>query len=74
MPEHGTVPHSTVAQTESSAPNCALASVCVPSPLAIASLPANLESVIPLHSESPIMAAATLIGISSASLFHPPRA
>jgi len=74
MPEHGAMPQSTLAQTESPAPNCALASVCAPSPLAIVSLPENLESVIALHSESPIMPAATLFGISSAPPFHPPRA
>ena len=74
MPDHGAVPQSTLAQTESPVPNCALASVCAPSPLAIVSLPGSLDSVIALHSEPPIMAAATLFGTSSASPFHPPRA
>jgi hypothetical protein len=74
MPEHGAVPHGTVAQTEPATPNCALAFVCAPSPLAIVSLPENLESIIALHSESPIMATAALFGISSAPPFHPPRA
>jgi hypothetical protein len=74
MPEHGAVPQSTVAQTEYPAPNCALATVCAPSPLTIVSLPENLESLVALHSEPPRMAAATLLGITSAPPFHPPRA
>ncbi len=74
MPDHGAMPHTTVAQTESPGPNCTLASVCAPSPLAIVSLPENLESVVALHSEPPRMAATTLLGISSAPPFHPPRA
>jgi hypothetical protein len=74
MPEHGAMPHSTVGQAESPAPNCALASVCAPSPLAVVSLPENLQSVVALHSDPPILAAATLFGISSAPPFHPPRA
>ena len=74
MPDHSAMPYSSVAQTQSPAPNCALASVCAPSPLAILSLPENLESVIALHSESPIVATAALFGISSAPPFHPPRA
>ena len=75
MPEHGAVPHSTVAQTGSStAPNCALASVCAPTPLAIASLPDSLESVTALHSEAPRISAATLASIFSAPPFHPPKA
>jgi hypothetical protein len=74
MPEHGAMPRSTVAQTESPAPNCALASVCAPSPLAIVGLPDNLESAVAFYSESPVMAAPALFGISSAPPFHPPRA
>jgi hypothetical protein len=74
MPEHGATPYSTVAQTEAPVPNCALASVCAPSPLAVVSLPENLESVIALHSEPPRMVATTPLGISSAPPFHPPRA
>lgn len=74
MPEHGAMPYSTVAQTEAPAPNCALASVCAPSPLAIVSLPENLESVVALHSALPLMMATTLFGVSSGPPFHPPRA
>jgi hypothetical protein len=74
MPEHGAKPPSTVAQTESPAPNCALASVCAPSPLTIVSLSENLESIVALYSKPPVMAATTLFGISSAPPFHPPRA
>jgi hypothetical protein len=73
MPEHGMVPHSTIAQTESPAPNCALASACAPSPLAIVSLRESPESAIALNSEPLITASATLLGISSAPPFHPPR-
>jgi hypothetical protein len=74
MPEHGAMPHSTVAKTESPAPNCALASVCAPSPLAIVGLSQGLESVIALNSEPPIMGTVPLFGIASAPPFHPPRA
>jgi hypothetical protein len=74
MPEHGAMPDSSVAQTESPAPNCALASVCAPSPLTIVSLPENLESTVALYSKPPVMAATTLFGLSSAPPFHPPRA
>ena len=74
MSEHGAMPDSSVAQTESPAPNCALASVCAPSPLTIVSLPESLESVVAFYSQSPIMAAPALFGISSAPPFHPPRA
>jgi len=74
MPDHVAVAHSTLAQTESPAPNCALASACAPSPLTLVSLPGNLESAIAFHSDPPILAAATLSGISSALPFHPPRA
>ena len=74
MPEHGPMPASTLAQTESPAPNCALASVCAPSPLTIVSLPENFESTVALYSEPPVMAATALFGISSAPPFHPPRA
>lgn len=74
MPEHGAMPHSTVIQTESPAPSCALASVCAPSTLAIVSLPASLESVIPLYPAAEITETAILSGIASASPFHPPRA
>lgn len=74
MPEDGAMPSSTIAQCESPAPNCALGSVCAPSPLAVVSPPERLESVIALRSESPILAAAALFGISSAPPFHPPRA
>jgi hypothetical protein len=74
MPEHGAVPHSTVTQPNSSTPNCALASVCAPTPLAIVGLPENLDSVIAFYSEPPIMGTATLFGISSAPPFRPPRA
>jgi hypothetical protein len=74
MPEHGAAPHSTVAQTGSSTTsNCALASVCAPTPLAIISLPENIGSVTALHSEAPRIVSATLSGISSAPPFHPPR-
>jgi hypothetical protein len=74
MPGHAAVPHSTVGQTESGTPACALASFCAPSPLAIVSPRENLESAVALHSESPIMATAALFGLSSAPPFHPPRA
>jgi hypothetical protein len=74
MPEHGAVPHSTVAQPDSSTPNCALASVCAPTPLAIASLADRLESIITLYTESGNLSAPTLFGISSAPPFDPPRA
>jgi hypothetical protein len=74
MPDHVAVPHSTVAQTQSPAPNCALASVCAPSPLATVSLLESLEYVIALNYNPSIMAAPTLFGISSAPPFHPPRA
>jgi hypothetical protein len=74
MPEHGPMPLSTLAPNESPAPNCVLASVCTPSPLAIVSLAESLESVIPIPPGSPTMVAVTLFGISSAPPFHPPRA
>lgn len=74
MPDNVAVPHSAVAHTESPAPNCALASVCVTSPLTIVSLPESFESVVAFYSQSPITAAPTLFGISSAPPFHPPRA
>ena len=74
MPEHGAVPHSTVAQPNSSTPNCALASVCAPTPLAIISLADGLQSVIALSADSRGMAAPTLFGVSSAPPFDPPRA
>jgi hypothetical protein len=38
------------------------------------SLPESLESVIALDTESAIIVAPTLVGISSAPPFHPPRA
>lgn len=74
MPDHGAVPHSTVDQAESTVPNCTLASVCALSPLAVVSLPENLESVIALHSEPLGIAATALFGVSPAPPFHPPRA
>jgi hypothetical protein len=74
MPEHGAVPHSTVAQPNSSVPNCALASVCAPTPLAIVSLGDGLQSITVLSTELRSMAAPTLFGISSAPPFDPPRA
>ena len=74
MPEDGAMASSTLAHCESPAPNCALGSVCAPSPLAVVSPPERLKSVIALRSESPILAAAPLFGISSAPPFHPPRA
>lgn len=74
MPEHGAVPHSTLAQPNSSTPNCALASVCAPTPLAIASLADRLESTLELYTESGSLSAPTLFGISSAPPFDPPRA
>jgi hypothetical protein len=73
MPEHGAVPHSTVAQPNSSASNCALASVCAPTPLAIKGLADGVQSIIALSTESRSMAAPALLGISSAPPFHPPR-
>jgi hypothetical protein len=74
MPEHGAVPHSTVAAPNSATPNCTLAPVCAPSPLAIVTLPQNLESLIAFYSEPPMLGTATLFGISSAPPFYPPRA
>jgi hypothetical protein len=74
MPEHGALPHSTVAQPNSATPNCTLASVCAPTPLAIISLPDGLQSVIALSADSRGIAAPTLFGISSAPPFDPPRA
>jgi hypothetical protein len=73
MPEHGAVPHSTVAAPNSSAPNCALASVCAPTPLAIMSLADGPQSTIAGSTESRSMAAPALLGIFSAPPFHPPR-
>jgi hypothetical protein len=74
MPDHVAVPHRTVTPSEPPAPNCALASICAPSPLAIVSLPERVESLIAVQSEPPITAAHNLFGISSAPPFHPPRA
>jgi hypothetical protein len=74
MPEHGAVPHSTVAQTESATPSCALASVCAPSQLAIAGLSDIIQSVTDFRTEPSVTAANTLFSISSSPPFHPPRA
>ena len=74
MPDSVAVPHSAVAHTESPAPNCALASVCAPSPLAILGPVESLQTVVAFYSPSPVMAAPALFGISSAPPFHPPRA
>jgi hypothetical protein len=73
MPEHGAMPAGTVAQTGSPPSNCALASVCAPSPLAVVSL-SETVSVVAVHARQPHMAATILFGISSARPFHPPRA
>ena len=74
MPDNVAVPYSGVAHTQSPALNCALASVCAPSPLAVVGLAESIESVVAFCSPSPIMAAPALFGISSAPPFHPPRA
>ena len=73
MPEHGGVPHSTLAQSESSSPSCALASVCTPSPLAVPSLSEYITST-SLPPEAAITHTATLASIFSAPPFHPPKA
>ena len=74
MPDSVAVPHSAIAHTESSAPNCALVSVCAPSILAILGLAQRLQSGVAFYSQSPIMATPALVGISFAPPFHPPRA
>jgi hypothetical protein len=74
MAEHGAVPHSTVAQPNSATPNCALASVCAPTPLAIISLPDGLQSVAALSADSRSIAGHTLFSIASVPPFDPPRA
>lgn len=53
---------------------CALASACAASALAVPGLAEGRESIIPLHSTAAIPAVATLNGVASAPPFHPPRA
>jgi hypothetical protein len=74
MPDHAGTPFTGIAEKETPPPNCALTAVCAPSPLAIASLPELLQTVVDLRAESSMMAASTLFSISSAPPFHPPRA
>ena len=73
MPDHGAVPHSTLAQTESSSPGCALASVCSPSPTAVPSLTEHVVTTTALPPEVPITGTATLASTFSAPPFHPPK-
>ena len=73
MPEHGAAPQSTLAQTESSSPGCALASVCAPSPLAVPSLMEDVVTTTALPPEAAITHTATLASVFSAPPFHPPR-
>jgi hypothetical protein len=74
MPEHETVPRSALAQSETAAPNCALASVCSPSPLAVPSLTEGVVIITALPPEVAITHPATLASVFSAPPFHPPRA
>ena len=74
MPEHGAVPHSTLVQTESASPNCAISSVCSPSPLTVPSLTDDVVAAIALPPQVVITHTATLASIFSAPPFHPPRA
>jgi hypothetical protein len=74
MPEHGVVPHSTLAQTESASPNCAISLVCSPSPLAVPSFTDDLVVTTQLPAEVVITHTATLASIFSAPPFHPPKA
>lgn len=74
MQEHGGVPHSTLAQSESSAPSCALASACTPSPLAVPGLPEDVITTNSLPPEASITHTAILASVFSAPPFHPPKA
>lgn len=74
MPEHGTVPHSTLVPTDSPSPDCAIASVCSPSPLAVPSLTDDVVNTTPLPPEVVMTHIATLASIFSAPPFHPPKA
>ncbi len=74
MPEHGAVPYRTLAQTDSPAQSCELATLCAPTPLAIPSLGGGLESVLSLHAEAGTTASTIPPGTSSTPPFHPPRA
>jgi hypothetical protein len=74
MPEHGAVPHSTLAQADSSSSSCALASVCTPSPLAVPSLIEEVVTTTALPPEVAITHPAILANVFSAPPFHPPKA
>jgi hypothetical protein len=73
MPEHGAVPRSALAQSESGSPSCALASVCSPSPLAVPSLTEDVVITTPPPPEAAVTRTVTLASIFSAPPFHPPR-
>jgi len=74
MPEHGAVPDSALAQSESALPTCALASVCSPSPLAVPSLTEDAVTTTALLPEVAITRTTALVSIFSAPPFHPPKA
>jgi hypothetical protein len=75
MPEHGTVPGQSLSE---SAPiptqSCAVASFCVPAPLAVPGLAGVLEITVVLHTTPAIVSLRQPVDASPAGLFHPPRA
>ena len=73
MPDHGQMPKTSITIASIAAQNCQSAAICAPAPLAIPAWFTQLETATPLL-EGGTSLAATLLGISPAPPFHPPRA
>jgi hypothetical protein len=73
MPDHGQMPVRSVTMPGPAAQGCQSAAICAPAPLAIPAWFTQLETATPLL-EGGTSLAATLLGISPAPPFHPPRA
>jgi hypothetical protein len=73
MPDHGQMPGTSVTMAGAAAQGCQSAAICAPAPLAIPAWFTQLETVTPLLDKGASLAP-TLLGISPAPPFHPPRA
>jgi hypothetical protein len=75
MPEHGTLPWQTFAESVPVPPqNCATATFCSPVPLAVPGFSDLLETTIVLTASLPITGAGQHLDLYSAPPFHPPKA
>jgi hypothetical protein len=76
MPEHGTVPYQQHYSESVPVPSesCAIASFCVPAPLAIPGFSGLMETAVVLHAVRSMSGPSRPLHGYSAPPFHPPKA